>query len=123
MGRLSKTQPEAIIQRHIVQYLWMQKEYFGFTVKNGGTFDPRIGQYRANSGAGYRRGVSDLVGAWNGQLFCIEVKTATGRLSEHQEKFRQDVIAAGGLHLVARSVDDIVNWVAAMRLVAARETL
>lgn len=116
----SKTQPESIIQRHIIQYLWMCPECFIFTVRNGGTFDQKIGRYRAYSGAGYRRGVSDLVGAWNGQLFCIEVKTPNGRMSEHQEKFREDVIKAGGLHLVARSVSDVVDWVAAMRIVAKR---
>jgi VRR-NUC domain len=39
----------------------------------------------------------------------IEVKTATGRLSEHQEQFRDDIAKQGGKYIVVRSLDDVIR--------------
>ena len=54
------------------------------------------------------KGMADIVGILPpaGQFFCIEVKTGTGRLSSEQEYFLEAVGRAGGIALVARSVDD-----------------
>lgn len=119
----AKAQPESAIQSHVYQYLSCCPEYFGFSVHNGGVFDPRIGAYRANRGAGRRKGIADLIGSWNAQLFCVEVKTLTGKLSAEQKVFRDDVIKAGGLYIVIKSVEEIVDWVRAMRFVSAKTML
>lgn len=123
MARVAKAQPESAIQGHVYAYLIACKEYFGFAVFNGGIFDPRIGSYRANRGAGRRKGISDLIGSWNGQLFCVEIKTPVGRLSPDQKLFRDDVIKAGGLHVTVRSVAEIVDWVKSMRIVSTATRL
>lgn len=116
----SKKQPEASIHANVYAYLSACPEYFGFTVKNGGTYDPRIGAYRSRSGPGYRKGVSDLVGAWNSQLFCVEIKTPQGRLSPDQKLFRDDVLKAGGLYIVVKSMEEIIDWCRSMRFVTVK---
>jgi hypothetical protein len=91
---------------------------------------PGIRAFRNNVGAikdrnnrlvryGLVTGSADLIGwqtvliteAMVGQRFArflsVEVKTPTGRLSPEQETWRQAVLKAGGIAVVARSVDDI----------------
>lgn len=116
-------QPEAIIKRHILQYLSMQPEFFGFVVYNGGIYDPVSRCFRARTGFGHRKGVSDIIGMWNAQGFAIEIKTPTGSLRPEQKLFQQDFIKAGGLAITVSSVEEIVDWVAAMRIVTAKAIL
>lgn len=53
-------------------------------------------------------GSSDLVG-WtrDGRFLAIEVKTARGRLTAEQAHFLDAVNAAGGVGILARSVNDL----------------
>ena len=82
---------EADIQRQIKEYL----QWHGwFVVK----IHQSLGSYR---------GIADLYALKNGQHVWIEVKTSTGRLSEHQEKFKQDVLSHGGKYIVARRIEDV----------------
>jgi hypothetical protein len=50
--------------------------------------------------------MADLTAVKNGVTVWIEVKTKIGQLSEHQLKFRRDIITAGGNFEVARSPED-----------------
>lgn len=115
-------QPEAVIQGHVFHYLSGCREFFGFCINNGGTWDPR-GFYRAHKGVGYVRGVSDIVGLWRGQGIALEIKTEKGRLTEDQKKFQQDYIRAGGLAFTVRSVSDVVALVESLRLVGKKHEL
>ena len=119
----AKKQPESQIQANVYAYLQQCPEYFGFAVHNGGVYDPRIRGYRANRGVGRRKGIADLIGAWSGQLFCVEVKTSVGRLSPEQKAFRDDVVRAGGLYVMVRSVEEVVDWVRSMRFVAVKSMI
>lgn len=68
---------------------------------------------------GLATGSADLIGwqsvviteAMVGQRFArflsVEVKTPTGRLSPEQETWRAAVLKAGGIAVVARSVEDV----------------
>lgn len=56
---------------------------------------------------GSYKGIADLYALKDGVHVWIEVKMPKGRLSEHQEKFRQDVISHGGAYIVARSIEDV----------------
>lgn len=111
-------QPESIIKRHVFEYLCMCPEFFGWVQPNGGVYDPTRKAFRRLSG-GQRKGVSDIIGLWNGQGLAVEIKTPTGRLSPEQKLFQSQFIEAGGLALVVRSVSEAVDWVAAMRIVAS----
>jgi hypothetical protein len=63
-----------------------------------------------------RRGVTDILGIMpdgTGRLLAIEAKTLTGKLSEEQRAFLDDVNRAGGVACVARSLDDVAAMLAA----------
>ena len=59
-----------------------------------------------------RLGVPDLICCSpSGRWVSIELKTLTGKQSEDQIKFQQDVIARGGISLVIRTLDELVTFV------------
>lgn len=100
--------PEESIQRQIVQYLELMGIFF-FSVPNenaGGGKGAmiRMQMYRA---MGLRPGVSDLVVILPSRIVFLEVKTATGRQSEHQRRFEARVKELGFEYYVVRSVDDV----------------
>lgn len=64
-------------------------------------------EIRHQQSLGSLKGLSDLTALKEGWTVYIEVKTLSGRLSEDQEKFRDNVIAHGGTYVVARSVEDV----------------
>ena len=84
---------ESVIQFHIKRFL----QYKGWFV------------FKNHQSLGSHRGVADLYAIKNGISLWIEVKTATGKLSEDQKKFRDDIIHAGGNYFVARSIDDVIE--------------
>ena len=85
-------QPESAILHAVRDHLRLQ----GFFV------------IRHQAGLGTHPGLSDLTAIRDGITVYIEVKTATGRLSEAQERFRRDIEAHGATYLVCRSVEDII---------------
>lgn len=84
---------ESVIQTHIKRYL----QYKGWFV------------FKNHQSLGSYKGVSDLTAIKNGVVLWIEVKTEKGKLSEDQNRFRDDMIHAGGNYFVARSIDDVVD--------------
>jgi Holliday junction resolvase-like predicted endonuclease len=69
--------------------------------------------YRMQQGLGAHRGFPDLVAVKAGQVLFVEVKTRTGRLSQHQEAFRDEIEGQGLRYIVVRSVEDIIAAVKA----------
>lgn len=63
--------------------------------------------FRANS----KRGMADIqaILKGSGRAIFIEVKTAKGRVMEHQQEFLNSMKAAGAVAFVARSTDDVLN--------------
>ena len=51
-------------------------------------------------------GSADIIGVSRGRAIAIEVKTPTGKQSEHQRKFEAAWRRAGGQYVLARSVSD-----------------
>ncbi len=99
--------PEYAIKRQIITWL-KYNGVFAWVQHNAAIYDPSRKAFRRQS-FGQRRGVSDILGVWKGRLLAIEVKTKTGKLSEHQEEFLKDVNRVGGIGFVARSIDDVVR--------------
>jgi hypothetical protein len=58
-------------------------------------------------------GQGDIKGCYHGRYIEIEVKTAAGRQSPEQRKRQADVTRAGGIYVVARSLDDALAAVQA----------
>ena len=55
-------------------------------------------------------GISDLLGwARGGRFLAVEVKTPAGRVTPQQQAFIDAVNAAGGLGIIARSEQDLIN--------------
>lgn len=98
---------EKIIENHILAWLKF-KGIFSFKIKSMGTYDPKIGRFRAPS-PWYRKGVADILGIYKGKFLAIEVKTKVGKISPFQESFLKDVTEEGGIAIVARSVEDLEN--------------
>lgn len=56
-----------------------------------------------------KAGTSDLKCCLRGRFIALEVKTATGRLTEKQARYLEQVRAAGGIGEVVRSVDEALK--------------
>ena len=82
---------ESDIQRQIREYM----QYHGWFV------------IKIHQSLGSYKGIADLYALRDGKHVWIEVKTPKGRLSEHQERFREDVGRHGGVYMVARSIEDV----------------
>ena len=64
------------------------------------------GSRRGRSG---RKGVSDIIGIYGGRFLAIEIKTAKGELRPEQAGFLGEVIQAGGITIVAKSLEDVIE--------------
>ena len=52
-------------------------------------------------------GIPDIIACINGRFFGFEVKTAVGKPTKLQEATIRKILAAGGIALVVRSVDEV----------------
>lgn len=107
---------EAQIQGAIVEWL-RYSGYLTFHIPNGGLRGKR--EAAKLKWQGVLAGVPDLAVIWQelgeARLCFIEVKTASGRLSEDQSDFRNKVNAIGFDYIIARSLDDVMQWFEGMR--------
>ncbi|HXG69941.1 MAG TPA: VRR-NUC domain-containing protein [Gemmatimonadaceae bacterium] len=71
----------------------------------------RFGGARVRFGLGI--GGADLVGVLigPGKFIAIEVKTPSGRMTTEQRCWRDAVVKAGGVYILARSVEEAVEGV------------
>jgi len=81
-----------------------------FHVPNGGARTAAEG--RIFKSMGVRAGVPDLIFLWDGRAACIELKAGRGRLSESQQRFRDDCDAHGIPWRLATSIDDVQHALA-----------
>lgn len=110
------TTPEGVIQAHIIQTLRM-KGIFCFPVKNGGTFDAKINRFRKPHPT-FMKGVSDILGIYNHRFLAIEVKSLTGTLRPEQKVFLQTVLENGGIAMMARSPEEVLEKLERWKVIA-----
>ena len=96
---------ESELQKSILQYLAL-KRIFHYR-NNSGAF---VGEYKGKSrfvqfGA---VGSPDIVCVIRGRYVGIEVKAPMGKQSQSQVNFRENLEAAGGRYILAKSLDDVV---------------
>lgn len=60
------------------------------------------------------KGITDLIAIKDGLTIYIEVKAWKGQLSADQIKFRDNIVSHGGKHLVAKSVDNVIDFIKAV---------
>lgn len=61
--------------------------------------------------SGSTPGSADIHAVYNGQTYKIEIKVGRDKMSEAQHKYKQNVIAAGGVYLECRRFDDVLNLI------------
>lgn len=59
----------------------------------------------------YNKGYSDLFLCVRGQFVVIELKDDTGTASPHQERFIEEMLAAGAVGGVCRTVKEVAEYV------------
>jgi len=94
--------PEKEIQHAVFQYL-RAKNIFCWR-NNTGVVKTDHGMYSYGS-----VGSPDIFCVVKGQLVGIEVKSSTGRQSMLQVRWQEELEKAGGIYLLARSVDDVIG--------------
>lgn len=102
LGELSEKQ----IENLILSYL-SSRRILAFKVDNVGIFDQSKGIYRRKNSIHRKLGIADILGIYEGRPFAIEVKSKSGRLSQHQREFLNEFKAHGGISIMARSIEDV----------------
>lgn len=103
-------QSEADIQRDIIKLLNHHPKVAKCWRQNSGTFAMQYGDKTSYVRANTARGMADIMGILKtGRVLAIEVKSAKGRVMEHQQEFIDSINKAGGLALIARSIDDVMD--------------
>jgi len=104
-------QPESLIRDAICRYLDDREDVYYWVNRNtsaylgGGKF--------GRPPKGFKYGVADIIAIQhagpfaNPNLYAIEVKTKTGRLSDYQKEHKKEITVHGGTHILARKVDDV----------------
>lgn len=64
-----------------------------------------------------RKGVADIIILHNKTSIWLEIKSETGRQSEDQIKFQQDVEKSGNVYLLVRSLKELQDRFKSMQLV------
>jgi hypothetical protein len=95
---------EVEIQKQCKQYLDL-KGVFCWRQNNTPVPTPD-GHFRRFTG---KRGVPDIIAVIRGFFVGIEVKQPTGKQSEFQLQFEQELLAAGGIYLLVHSVDELAK--------------
>lgn len=100
--------PESTIKAQIWQFLqW--KKVMCWVQASVGIYDQKAGRFRTLTGTGQRKGVSDILGIFPGNAgsipLAIEVKAPGGALRVDQWNFLRDFHNAGGIAIVATSVE------------------
>lgn len=67
------------------------------------------GAYVIRNAWATRRGVADLTVCFNGKFIAIELKDNEGAPSAHQRKHIANVIAAGGIACVCRTLSEVFD--------------
>ena len=101
--------PEQRIKNEILSYLSSLPDGFFYPIDSTGIYDPTKKIFRKKNSIYHIRGVSDILGVYRGRPIAIEVKSKVGVVSDYQKNFIQRFTQAGGIAIVARSVEDVKN--------------
>lgn len=109
---VSSAASEHVIQCAVARYLDLAlggiPDCIWWAVPNGGFRDVRTASKLKAEGV--KPGVSDIMVLWGGRLICIELKTAKGRQSPEQKEWADAATCAGAAYYVARSVEDVEEF-------------
>lgn len=93
MAKHAGTQSETIIKKQVKAYLQLRGWFIFYNLQ----------------GVGAYKGVPDFIAVKEGRVVFLEVKTATGRLSNWQLIFQAHIEDGGGEYVVVRSLEDAMD--------------
>ena len=93
------------LTNQVIDFIYRQGGY-AWRASSVGVFDSRRAIFRASA----KKGVSDILACFKGQLIAVEVKIGRDRLSPEQEGFLENISAVGGNTFVAGSFDGFRAW-------------
>lgn len=99
---------EKQIENLILNYL-RAKGFYAWKNQSIGVFDPVKKIYRKSNNRHHIKGVSDIIALKHGKAVFIEVKSKTGRPSQEQIVFMNNIKSVGGIAFIARSIEDVLN--------------
>lgn len=91
--------PEGIIKNEILTYLKAKRIFHWVNV---------VARVPGNRGK-MKTGTSDVLGCYKGRFLAIEIKAATGKLTDEQAEFIFAIRSNGGIAFIARSIADVEN--------------
>ena len=71
---------------------------------------------------GLKSGVADIIILWKRRMICIEMKKKGTYQSEAQKQFEEEVILAGGVYTVCRSVREVEDFLSTLGVPLAATT-
>lgn len=65
--------------------------------------------YKHSASASMPSGIPDIICSYKGRYVGIETKSLTGKLSPAQKIWQKKIQRSGGIYLVARSLEEVVE--------------
>ncbi len=93
------------LTNQIIDFIYRQGGY-AWRASSVGVFDSKRAMFRASA----KKGVSDILACFKGQLIAVEIKIGKDRLSPEQEGFLMNVSAAGGNTFIASDFAGFEAW-------------
>ena len=97
--------PASALTNKIIDFIYRHGGY-AWRASSVGIYDQTKRAYRTAP----KRGVSDILACFQGQLIAIEIKIGKDRLSPEQTGFLENVSAVGGNTFVASDFADFEKW-------------
>ncbi len=97
---------EGALKRKICEWL-KERGALVFVHDSVGIYDPVHRCFRKNHDPFRRKGVSDVLGVWKARFMAIECKIKGKYATTEQKHFLKEVSEAGGIAVLAYSLDDV----------------
>jgi hypothetical protein len=95
---------ETILQKAILDLLAHIPNTYFFRASSG-LIKTQIGNYFRTG----KKGLPDICGVMNGKFYGIEVKFGKNKLSTFQKQAQEEIEKAGGIYVVAYSIDNVIE--------------
>jgi len=93
------------LTNQIIDFVY-RKGGYAWRSSSVGIYDTKQQAFRTAA----KKGVSDILACFKGQLIAVEIKIGTDRLSPEQQGFLENISAAGGNYFIASDFSGFTEW-------------